>query len=107
MNEHRKDAYRYLLYWALLDIRGIEWITYRAWRFLNPLILRRELRRASRAGAIADWLHNLAHYSSLDFDGFDENLFWKGYERFVNKHGDPWKFREVFERRLRELDDAS
>ena len=96
-----------MLYWALLDIRGIEWIIYRPWRLLNPLILRRELRRASRAGAIADWLHNLAQHSSLDFDRFDEDRFWKGYERFVHKHGDPRKFREVFERRLREIEDAS
>ncbi len=61
MDEHRKNAYRYLLYWAMLDIRGVRWITHRPLRLLNPLTLRRELRRASRAGAEADRLHNLAH----------------------------------------------
>jgi hypothetical protein len=32
------------------------------------------------AGAIADWLHNLAMFSARDFRGFDEQLFWKEFE---------------------------
>ena len=26
MDERRKNAYRYLLYWAMLDIRPIAWV---------------------------------------------------------------------------------
>ena len=103
MDAHRKSAYRFLLYWALLEIRGVQWITYHPLRLLNPFILRRELRRASRAGALADWLHNLARFSVNDFEKFDEEMFWQDYERLAKRHGDDWNYRGVFERRLEEL----
>jgi hypothetical protein len=103
MDEHRKSAYRHLLYWALLEIRGIEWITYRPLRLLNPIKLRRELRRVSRAGALADWLHNLAQLSIEEFRGFDEERFWRDYDSMAKRHGDPWNHRGVFNRQLEEL----
>jgi hypothetical protein len=104
MDEHRKRAYRYLLYWALLEIRGVEWITYRPLRLLNPFVLHRELKRVSRAGALADWLHNLAQISGEDFRDFNEEWFWRDYESMVKRHGDPWNYRAVFNRRLDALD---
>ena len=103
MDEHRKNAYRYLLYWALLEIRGVEWITYHPLRLLNPFALRRELKRISRAGALADWLHNLAQISIEDFRDFNEEWFWRDYESLVKRHGDPRNYRAVFDRRLEEL----
>jgi hypothetical protein len=103
MDEHRKSAYRYLLYWAMLDIRGIQWIAYRPLRLLNPFLLRRELRRASRVGAVADWLHNLAAYAADDFEGFKEDWFWREHEHLVKRHGDCWSYRKTFDRRLEEL----
>ena len=103
MDEQRKKAYRYLLYDAMLDIRGIEWVNYRPLRLANPFTLRKELRRASRAGAVADWLHNLAMFAADDFDGFREDWFWQHYERMVERHGDRWGYRGQFDRRLEEL----
>ena len=103
MDEHRKNAYRYLLYWALLEIRGVEWIIYHPLRLLNPFTLRRELKRISRAGALADWLHNLAEISIQDFRDFNEGWFWRDYDSMVKRHGDPWNYRAVFDRRLEEL----
>jgi len=32
------------------------------------------------AGGIADWLHNLALFSAIDFEGFDESAFWTRLE---------------------------
>ncbi len=43
----------------------------------NPIEWRRQYLRSRVAGAIADWLHNLAMYSSMDFAQFDEQWFWK------------------------------
>ena len=104
MDEHRKNAYRYLLYCAMLDIRGIQYITYRPLRLLNPFALRRELRRAARAGAVADWLHNLAAHSAHDFDEFKEDWFWDQYERMVKWYGDGISnYRAAFDNRMDEL----
>lgn len=61
----------------MLDIRPLLWMT-------DP----REHDRARISGAIADWLHNLAQFSYLDFRDFDEHQFWREYcslvERFPN-----------------------
>lgn len=39
MEEHRARAYRLLLYDVLLEIRGLEFVTYRPLRLLNPFRL--------------------------------------------------------------------
>jgi hypothetical protein len=99
MDEQRKRAYRYLLYWAMLDIRSLQWIGWRGWRSWNPFHWRWELRRVRRSGAVADWLHNLALYSSFDFQGFDEERFWRDFERFraLFTDGGLEEYRTVFE----------
>jgi hypothetical protein len=80
VQEQRKHAYRWLLHWAMLDIRPLQWFGGRGWRSWNPLFWRRESRRVQYAGAVANWLHNLALYSSFDFEGFDEVCFWRDFE---------------------------
>ena len=102
MDDRRKNAYRRLLYWAMLDIRGIQWITFRPLRLLNPFTLRTQLRHAVRAGAIADWLHNLAQFASNDFDGFREARFWREYEDLLKQYPGVRSYRDVFEQRLGE-----
>jgi hypothetical protein len=54
-----------------------------------------------RAGAIAEWLHNLALFSALDFARFDEDRFWRDYQWLLRKHPgtDLERFRDEFERR--------
>ena len=108
MDEHRKNAYRLLLYHAMLEMRGVEWITHQPLRLLNPLVMRRELRRASRAGAIANWLHNLAQLSACDFRDFNEEWFWRDYDRLLARHPGGWmNYREEFNRAIAELDAAA
>lgn len=75
MNNHTKAAYRYLLYVAMLDIRNH--CQSRGKESRNPFEWRRQYRRSRAAGAIADWLHNLAEISAAEFVGFDEQQFWK------------------------------
>lgn len=103
LDDDHKNAYRYLIYWAMLDIRGIEWITYRPLRLFNPFTLWWQLRRASRAGAIACWLHNLALASADDFKGFNEDWFWREHARTEERCGGLSPYRDVFDQRLEEL----
>lgn len=100
MDEQRKHAYRWLLYWAMLEVRPLQWMGSRGWRSWSPLYWRREARRVQYAGAVADWLHNLALYSSVNFQGFNEEWFWRDFEmaqfrfpEFGLEH-----YRELFER---------
>lgn len=100
MEDSRKNAYRYLLYQAMLDLRGLSGFRRpRPWyqRF-NPWARRRDVRRVRRAAAVADWLHNLADYARRDFDRFDEETFWLGYDTLRRDHPDPRNcYREAFD----------
>jgi len=102
MDEPRKNAYRYLLYWALLDIRQVAWIRVPWW---NPFSWPRCWRHVRYAGRVADWLHNLAFFASAEFDGFDEDLFWDEVQSLEKRFPDfsPLRYRNVFEQRLEEL----
>ena len=84
MEAQRKHAYRYLLYWAMLDIRPIAW-TRPGW---NPLHWHRHREQIRRAGDLAEWLHNLAQFSALEFERFDEEWFWRDFERILSRNPD-------------------
>ena len=73
-----KDAYRFLLYQAMLDIRAL--CQPRGPESWNPMEWRRQYQRSRAAGSLVDWLHNLAHYAAMDFRGFDADWFWQEYE---------------------------
>jgi hypothetical protein len=85
----------------MLDIRPLQWAG-RGWRQrLNPLCWWSSSRRVRTAGAIAEWLHNLALYSALDFDGFNEEWFWQGYQWLLGQYPEAGleRYRAEFERR--------
>ena len=46
----------------------------------NPFGWWRQYERSRLAGAIGDWLHNLASFAANDFTGFDVNWFWSEYD---------------------------
>ncbi|MFT5304042.1 MAG: hypothetical protein ACI814_004865 [Mariniblastus sp.] len=106
MDTSRKDAYRYLLYWAMLDIRGIAWYRFQWWR---PWRLVTQLRFARRAGYIADAMHNLAQHAALDFDRFDEAAFWDAldYSQSQSRLVEPARYRQLFDDRLAQLADSA
>jgi hypothetical protein len=87
LSDVEKYAYRYLLYAALLDIRGIGYA-----------------RSADTSSAIAtpylllaEWLHNLALFSARDFANFSPEIFWREYEVLVRPHlGQVRCYREIF-----------
>jgi len=78
LTEQQKQVYRYLLYQAMLDIRML--CQSRSAETWNPLQWRSQYRRSRTAGAIADWLHNLAKYSACDFRGFSAEAIWQEYD---------------------------
>lgn len=106
MEEERKYALRYVLYRAMLDIRPLAWFRLNFIQRLNPVYWKRELRRIRRAGAIADWMHNLALFSALDFERFDEARFWRELDK-LNKRNPEYDFltyyKGIFDRQLAEL----
>ena len=89
MEEQRGNAYRYLLYRAMLGIRDIEMFNYPC----EP----DKLRRVCLAGAIANWLHNLANFASRDFEGFDEAWFWGEYEYYCERYPEMVSYRNTFD----------
>lgn len=101
----RKKAYRYVLYWALLECRRVRWIAWSWKEKLNPLCWGRIARNVRAAGGLCEWLHNLALFSALDFDRFDEDRFWADYELLRKHHGKEWltDYREFFAQRLGEF----
>lgn len=84
----------------MLDIRTIHWLGWRSWRTWIPPFRRREVRRIRYAGAVADWLHNLAFFSARDFQGFEELWFWRDFERVRSQFPEFGleSYRQEFER---------
>src|SRR5688572_22055593 len=98
MDDRRKNAYRYVVYWAMLEIRPLHWVIKPPWRLLNPLRAYRVWRKAQYAGLVAEWLHNVAHFSSFDFDQFDEARFCQEYEYLLKRFPEASIYRRVFDR---------
>ena len=86
MDDQRKYAYRQLLYWAMLDIRI--YCQSRGDLSADPAVWKDQYERSRIAGAIADWLHNLANQASRDFEGFTEEAFWQQHAYFCRRFPD-------------------
>lgn len=97
MDDRTKAAYRHVLYVAVLAIRGYCPLEFKqSW---SPLAWRRRYRQARLAGAVADWLHNLAHFSAVDFAAFDEHWFWRDHANLCRRFPADRleRYREVFD----------
>lgn len=90
MTEERKQLYRDLLGWAMVDMRMH---SANATTMISSWLGRRRSHRevAQFTYAMSNWLHNTALYSAIDFVGFKEELFWKDHQRFRSKFpADKW-----------------
>jgi|GEM_PF-908826 len=110
MTPNRKLAYNYLLYQAMLEIRHLEWWTsaWPRWQYINPRFWANQYRRIRYCGALANALHNLAMFSSYDYDHFEEETFWRGMESLKKRFptlADNYLHR--FECRLNELESGT
>jgi hypothetical protein len=83
----------------MLEIRPIAWFRFNWLRNLNPWKWKSLKEQAQHAGLLADWMHNLAMFSALDFEGFDEELFWNELERMRSRftHLEFRDYRRMFE----------
>jgi hypothetical protein len=106
LSDAEKKAYRNLLYWAMLDIRML--CQPRTPATNNPLKWRRQYEHSRIAGALADWLHNLAQHAATDFNHFDTEWFWREYDgvskRFAGLGAGQWMdYRQRYEEHLDRL----
>jgi hypothetical protein len=83
MDDVRKNAYRFLLCSAMLDIRQIARMRPRWW---NSISFTWGGRRARSAGLIADCIHNLALFAANDFERFDEDRLWRELEGLQKRY---------------------
>ena len=54
-------------------------------RFYSPISWLKHYKELKAAGLFARWLQKLAFYSSVNFEGFDEEIFWQEYELICKK----------------------
>jgi hypothetical protein len=97
VKDNTKAAYRHLLYIAMIDTRNYCQPRGRASR--NPLVWFRQYHASRVAGAIADWLHNLARYSSIDFVGFEDSQFWSEHDSICRRfpREDLQRYRQIYD----------
>jgi hypothetical protein len=101
VNDARKSAYCYLLYVAMLDIRI--YCQSRGEPRQDPAVWERQYQSSRVAGGNADWLHNLAQAAADEFEGFNEDAFWKTHECFCQRFpGELERYRSRFEERLQD-----
>ena len=90
-------AYRHLLYQALVWLRAggsHDW-----W---NPVTWWRAAVQLRQARSLAYCFHNLAFFVQHDFDGFDEQRFWRDVELLRRDFAPEFVkwWREEFDRQL-------
>ena len=95
MNRERKEAYRHLLYCAFLEIRTGN----NALNWWNPADWVYAFTDSTSSKNLADALHNLAHFSALDFEDFNEDQFWSELASYAKEtHA---KYKRIFESYLK------
>jgi hypothetical protein len=104
MVERQQRAYRYLLYHAMLEIRPLAWRRLTRLLPLNRRAFQDTARRIRYAGELADCLHNLALFSALDFNRFEEDWFWRQVQGLADRYPDfeVSRYRRIFEQFLAE-----
>lgn len=108
MDSAHKYAYRYLIYQGTLSIRPVAYVGSAWWERWNLLYWFRERRRIRSAGRLANWLHNLALFSAIDFVGFDEDTFWSELEELkIAFPADSFgRFRDYFKFAVSEFNEG-
>jgi hypothetical protein len=79
MEHKRQQAYRYLLYQFLLDIRTAPAAPE---KWPQP----EQQAYVAYAGSLAYLLHNLALAAATSFEGFDEARFWQALAAFNERN---------------------
>lgn len=90
----------------MVDIRQVAWMRFKWW---DPLSWRQTWRFVRYRGTLADWMHNLGMFASIDFERFDEDWFWRELTSLEKRFAEfkPGLYRDVFDRRLGEMNSKS
>jgi hypothetical protein len=110
LSDAERKAYRNLLYEAMLDIRNL--CQPRGKESFNPIVWRRQYMQGRIAGALADWLHNLALIATVDFRSLDAEGFWREYDGVCRRYSDVvgngklMDYRHRYERHLAKQNTA-
>jgi hypothetical protein len=94
MTPNRQEAYRHLLYAALVRMR----MGSRA-MWWNPLTWWRHASELTCLKDTADCFHNLAQFAIWHFENFDEARFWEDVARLGQVHGTKLvaRYRGIFD----------
>ncbi|HYF50084.1 MAG TPA: hypothetical protein VEJ63_11800 [Planctomycetota bacterium] len=98
MTEQRKRAYSHLLYIYSVQMRGTGFSAFLA--IWNPFNWRKIRRDLLMTHGMSDAIHNLAEFASRDFEGFDEEHFWRDVRSNAEYYGYEETWRPEFERAL-------
>lgn len=101
MDDLTKSAYRHLLYVAMVDFRNSS--DHRNRFQISPLTWLEKYKTQRLIGGSADWLHNLAYFSSLDFKGFSEQQFWDEHKSMCTQYPKHrlTRYKEIFDNYLK------
>jgi hypothetical protein len=104
LDARRQERYRVLLSMAMLDIRS--YCQSRSDPSPDPEEHAAQYHRSRIAGAIADWLHELAEQSARDFEHFDEAEFWGTFEWIRSRYPDEGleRYRQLFDQGMPDED---
>lgn len=106
ITNEKKEAYRFLMYYSFLHIRSIEGMANPSSIIINPFRIVKIVKYINEAGAVANWMHNLALFSSLGFRGFKENEFWQSSQHLKKKYPETFAYlKGIYESRLREIQE--
>lgn len=101
MDDDTKRAYRLVLASALLHLKWDLASCLNRVKWYRPRRALAQLRNAQLASRRAIVFHNLAIFSSRNFDGFSEQTFWNEVSRFQQLNPDTLcPYRSIFEKCL-------
>jgi len=89
MTPPEKNAYRRLLADAVIQMRGYSGPAYQKSGEASQSALR-------HVNALADLFHNLAHYSTDDFAGFQTELFWQQFRHYRQRIPELYDFEAAY-----------
>jgi hypothetical protein len=97
MDSKTQNRYRLLLHMAMVDIRS--YCQSRSEPSTDPTEREAQYFRSRVAGAIADWMHDMARQSACNFERFDEGAFWSSFGWVCSRFPDEGleRYRRLFD----------
>jgi hypothetical protein len=105
MKDSVKAVYRFLLFEALLRVKGTSWMREpEPVESLTPWAFSKNFRALAEAKAVANVMADLAYASCTDFQFFDEARFWQHCDALDRAYPKPIGFRRTFDLKMLEAE---